>query len=188
MNVFDFDNTLYKGESSFDFALFLLKKKKSLILYLPKFLYLLILYKLCVLTPEDFTSRLEKIIKSFLQNKDFALSCIKEFWLYHIDRLYPHMLKKIKPQDVIATACPSFLIEEIKDVLNTDHIISTKIDIEKGHIESLNFQANKVKNFKKYYPKAKVNAFYTDSYNDKPFMDIADTVYLVKKGRVKKIK
>ena len=43
MKVFDFDNTIYNGESSFDFALFMVKKKKSLIKYLPNFLYLLVL-------------------------------------------------------------------------------------------------------------------------------------------------
>ena len=31
MKVFDFDNTIYNGESSFDFALFMVKKKKVLV-------------------------------------------------------------------------------------------------------------------------------------------------------------
>ena len=66
MKVFDFDNTIYNGESSFDFALFMVKKKKSLIKYLPNFLYLLVLYKLCLLSPEDFVKRLEKFMGVFM--------------------------------------------------------------------------------------------------------------------------
>ena len=78
--------------------------------------------------------------------------------------------------------------KEIKDVLNTDHILDTKIDIETGKITMLNFQKNKVETFKEVFPKAKVKSFYTDSYNDKPFMEISENVYLVKKGKCKKIK
>lgn len=188
MNVFDFDNTLYKGESSFDFALFMIKKKKRLILYLPRFVFLLFLYKICVLKPANFKKRLEKLMSVFLKNKEFTLSCIHEFWLYHIDKLDTNMLKLIKSNDVISTASPSFLIDDLKDVLNTDHIICTQIDLEKGKISVLNFHDNKVKTFKQYYPNTKIQTFYTDSYNDKPLMDIAQSVYLVKKGKLKKMK
>ena len=41
MQAFDFDNTIYKGESAFDFALFVMRKKISLIRYLPHILSLL---------------------------------------------------------------------------------------------------------------------------------------------------
>ena len=95
MKVFDFDNTIYNGESSFDFALFMVKKKKSLLKYLPHLLYFLILYKLCLLSPDDFVKRLEKFMNVFIENKEFTLQCIKEFWLLNIEKLYPHMLKKI---------------------------------------------------------------------------------------------
>ena len=35
MNVFDFDNTIYDGESAIDFFLYYLKKDPKLIRYLP---------------------------------------------------------------------------------------------------------------------------------------------------------
>ena len=70
MKVFDFDNTIYNGESSFDFALFMVKKKKSLLKYLPHLLYFLILYKLCLLSPDDFVKRLEKFMNVFIENKE----------------------------------------------------------------------------------------------------------------------
>ena len=49
MNVYDFDNTIYDGESLYDFFIFCIRKKKRLILYLPVVIYILILYKLTVL-------------------------------------------------------------------------------------------------------------------------------------------
>ena len=36
MIVFDFDNTLYRGESSVDFALFMIRYNPRIILWLPK--------------------------------------------------------------------------------------------------------------------------------------------------------
>ena len=39
--VYDFDKTIYDGDSSFDFMKFLIKKKKSLIIYTPKMLLFL---------------------------------------------------------------------------------------------------------------------------------------------------
>ena len=41
--------------------------------------------------------------------------------------------------------------------------------------------ASKVKAFKERYPNAVVEEFYTDSYNDKPLMEISKKTYLVKK-------
>ena len=42
MNVYDFDNTLYKGESSYDFFFFCLKRKPKMIKYIPVVLKLIL--------------------------------------------------------------------------------------------------------------------------------------------------
>ena len=186
--MFDFDNTIYDGESSFDFALYVIKKKKSLIVHLPAILRILFLYKICKMDIEEFTKRLEKYASIFLENQELIEDSVEEFWDCHIDKLYPNMLKKVKEEDVIITTCPSFLMNGIRDVLHTDHILSTELDLKSGCIEYLNFRENKVKKWKKNYHNEKIEALYTDSYNDQPLMDIAKSVYIVKKGIPKKIK
>ena len=188
MKVFDFDNTIYDGESSFDFALYVMKKKKSLIVHLPAILRILFLYKICKMDIEEFTKRLEKYASIFLENQELIEESVEEFWNRRIEKLYPNMLKKIKEDDVIITTCPSFLINGIRDVLNTDHILSTELDLQSGRIQYLNFKENKVKKWKKVYPNKKVDALYTDSYNDKPLMELAKSVYIVNHGIPKKIK
>ena len=62
MQAFDFDNTIYKGESAFDFALFAFKKNKRFILYTFPLIKLLIKYKRCKMTPDEFTDELNKYI------------------------------------------------------------------------------------------------------------------------------
>lgn len=44
MNVYDFDNTIYDGDSSIDFYFFVLRKKPSIIFLLPKQLYYCLKY------------------------------------------------------------------------------------------------------------------------------------------------
>jgi len=60
MKVFDFDNTIYNGESIFDFALFVIWRKKSLLRYFPIGLKMLFFYKTRKFTVESYTKELEK--------------------------------------------------------------------------------------------------------------------------------
>ena len=94
--MFDFDNTIYDGESSFDFALYVMKKKKSLIVHLPAILRILFLYKICKMDIDEFTKRLEKYASIFLENQELIEESVEEFWNSRIEKLYPNMLKKNK--------------------------------------------------------------------------------------------
>jgi len=188
LRVFDFDNTIYDGESVFDFALFVIKRKWSLWKYIPGMIKLLLGYKSCRMDIEEFQKSLEKYSKIFLKNKTLIQELVSEFWIQNIEKLYPNMLKRVGSDDVIITSSPEFLIDEIKDVLNTKHILSTKLNHAEGKIEYLNFQENKVKYFHKIYKNKEIDELYTDSYNDKPLMEISKKVYLVKKGVLKRIK
>ncbi len=188
MKVFDFDNTIYKGESTFDFAIYVMKRKKSLLRYIPRIVWILLLYKICKMNIEEFTERLEKNSKLFLENEELITSLVPEFWLDNIEKLYPNMLKKIQKEDIIITTSPKFLIDGVRDLLNTEKILTTELDLKSGKIKYLNFQENKVKSFEKKYKGEKIEALYTDSYNDTPLMEIAKSVYIVKNGIPRKIK
>ena len=188
MQVFDFDNTIYHGESTFDFAMFIIRRKKSLLKYAPGIMRLLIKYKRCKMNAVEFQNELEKFTGPFLQNKEFIKKSVQDFWQKNRKKLNPNMLAKIKKEDVILTCSPSFLIKEIESDLNTPNIVATEIDIEKGKIYFLNFGKNKVKVFQEKFPKKKIQTVYTDSYNDKALMDVAKNAFLVKKGKCIKIK
>ena len=188
MKGFDFDNTIYDGESVFDFAIFVVKREKKLLKYIPVFIWILIKYKMCWMKKEDLLASLEKYSKEFMSNKQSILQLVEEFWEENIDKLYPHMLKKIKEDDVIITTSPKFLMDAIKDVIPTNHVIASEVDLESGKIIHLNFQDNKVKAFQEKYPTTKLVEFYTDSYNDLPMMNLSKKVFLVKKGCCKQIK
>ena len=207
MQVFDFDNTIYRGESTFDFAVYVILRRKKLITKLPGIVKILWKYKKCKLSVQEFQRELEKYTEDFLKNSDFIKECVTAFWQKNLKKLDLEMIKKIKKEDAIVTCSPSFLLDEIKDKLVAKRLITpsflldeikdklvakkmitSEFDLETGKIHCLNFGKNKVQNFRKKYPKLKIEMVYTDSYNDQALIDIAKHATLVKKGKCIQIK
>ena len=188
MKVFDFDNTLYHRESAVDLALYMIGNNRKIILYLPKIFVNLIKYKLCMVEKKQMVAAINDFLRNALRDKNEIFSAVDGFWEKNRYKLDKAMLKRIEKDDIIITAGPDFLINGIRDLINTDHIISSRIDAEKMKVKYLNFGENKVKGYKAMYGDRRIDCFYTDSYNDKALMDISDKVYIVKKGRLSRIK
>ena len=186
MNVYDFDNTIYDGESIIDFFNFLVKKDFKLVKYYPKILRLLILYKMNKVNIEKLNDKLSKLSKNFFKNKTYDLDKLSdEFWNKNINKLKPDFINQLSKDDIIITGCPNFLIERIQDKLKVKDIISTQFNMETKEIEFLCFSRNKVIAYNQFYRDKKIDKFYTDSLSDKPLMSLADEVYYVtKKGTV----
>lgn len=182
VKVFDFDNTLFKGESSYHFAIYMIRYNKKIIRFIPTILFSLVGYKLCLLSKARLESILNDFMEGVLDGTNSPVDYVKPFWEKYSHRLYQDNLKLIKPDDVIISASPRFLFDGIREQLNTDKIVGTEVDFEKKRVTWFNFGDNKVKRYKALYGDQKIDAFYTDSYNDKDMMAIADTVYIVKKG------
>ncbi len=188
MNAYDFDNTIYDGESIFDFFLFSLKKDIWLIKFLPIVLFRLIEYKLNLLKIEKIYKTVEMIINSFLKHSNFDYDgLVEQFWKKNYKKLKPEFLKMLKKNDLIITGCPNFLINYVKKDLKVKNIICTEFDIKNRKIDFICFGDNKVKAFKEKYKNKKINKFYTDSLSDIPFMKLADEIYFVNKDKIRKI-
>lgn len=187
MNVYDFDNTIYDGESLVDFFIFCIMKKKSLIIYLPLIVYTAILYKLNSLPIDKLYRLASKMSSVVINNKQNADLFIKEFWNKNEVKLKSYYLDKLKATDIIITASPRLLIEGITDKLKTKNIICSEFNLETGKFEFIWFRENKVVGLKNQYPDAIINEFYTDSLNDIPLMKLAKKVYLVKGDKLPKL-
>ncbi|MBP5430709.1 haloacid dehalogenase-like hydrolase [Ruminococcus sp.] len=188
MKVFDFDNTLYHGESSVDLALYMIKTNRKIIKYLPSIFFNLIKYKLCTVDKRKMVRVVNNFMRNALRDKNELFDAVDGFWKENRRKLDRRMLKRIDKDDVIITAGPDFLIYGIRDILNTDNIICSSIDPDKMKVRYLNFGANKAKRYKELYGDKSIDCFYTDSFNDKALMDISERVFIVKKGRLRRIK
>lgn len=183
MNVYDFDNTVYNGESVFDFFLFCVKKQKGLIRYFPMLIKNLFKYKLNMLTIDGLYDEASKLTAEVVKNKEHAEEYIREFWSINSRKLKKEFLDKISEEDIIITASPVILIEGIADIVKAKNIIGTEMDLDTGRLTFACFRQNKVTAFKERYPGVTINEFYTDSLNDMPLIELAEKAYLVKKNK-----
>ncbi len=192
MNVFDFDNTVYDGESSVDFFLWYIKKDPSLIKFLPSVSVALLRYKSGKLSVEEalskYGTKLTAYFKENLSGNNTLYSDAEIFWRTNIVKIKPFYENVKSEDDVVISCSPRFLLCEPLKRLGIKHCICTEIDENSGEITRLCFRENKVKAFLKEYPGEAIDCLYTDSFNDKPLMDISKSVYLVKGNSIKKIK
>lgn len=188
MKVFDFDKTIYKRISSFEFALEAIRREPRLLMYSPIMIETVIKYFTDTLTLDEITNKLNKFTEVVTDRRELIESISLTFWNENrLRRLNKDLIKLVKEDDVICSTSPSFVVEGALNHLPTKNIITSTVDFENKEIY-LNTMENKVKKIRELFPDKEIEALYTDSYSDKPLMDISKTVYLVKGKRLKKIK
>ncbi len=180
MNVYDFDKTIYRGDSSIDFILYLTKNHLSLIKYYPKILYTFIKYKLKKCSKIEFKSNFFAMIKDVDLKKEVNL-----FWNKNINKIKPWYLENKKTSDLIISASPFFLIAKVCEILNVN-CIASEVDERTGKYINNFYGEEKVKQFKKTYQNKQINKFYSDSTSDIYLAKIAKQSYLVKGDIIRK--
>ena len=187
MNVYDFDNTIYDGESVVDFFLFYCKKDKSLIKHVPSVFYALLKYKAGKATIEQALSKYGEGVGEFYRRNPDIEKDMVAFWDSHMDKIKPFYKELQSDDDLIISGSPEFSLEIICKRLGIKQYIGSIIK-EDGTISRLCIREAKVKAFFEQYPDAEIENFYTDSVNDIPLIEISKNAYLVKGNRIKKIK
>ena len=185
MNVYDFDETIYDGESSIQFILFFIKKDPSILRHMPTVLKAFRLYQNGSLSVEDFVGRYSNILTDFCsRNKIDMNAAVCEFWDKHIKKVKPFYRKQQRDDDVIITASPSFMMEDIAQRIGINHLICTDFDLRTGEIRAACFRERKVGMFFDRFPDAVIDNFYTDSMNDKFLFPYSKKVFIVKKDEI----
>lgn len=179
--LYDFDGTIYDGDSSVDFFKFCLKKDKKNYKILPKLAIKFLAYKSKNITDTE----LKEYIFSFLENFKNVDEIVKEFWKTHESKIKSFYLEKNHDQDIIISASPEFLLKPICIKLKVKDLIASDVDKTTGKFKKPNNRGEeKVKEFYKKYPKAEILEMYSDSLHDKPLLDLAKKSYFVKKNKL----
>ena len=89
MYVFDFDKTIYNGDSSVDFYKFCLKKNKKLIKYLPRQLLYMMLYIVGKKSKKEF----KEVYFSFLKSFENIDEIVVDFWKQNKNKIKKIYLK-----------------------------------------------------------------------------------------------
>ena len=188
MNVYDFDNTIYKGESVIDFYLFLLKKDFSLIRLMPKVISVLIRYKRCLISGDELLEIAEAYAMEVLEAIPDIDAYVKEFWDKNQHKIKDFYKKQQREDDVILSASCEFLLKDICGRLGIKNVLATEIDMEKVKIKRICFSSAKPEIFKEKFAGCEIENFYTDSMNDEPMFEYAKNVYMVKHDKITKVK
>ncbi len=186
MRVFDFDNTIYKGESVFHFYLFSIKYKPWDIKYIPVVGYNRVKYKLGKTTMQDLENAVIKYADEYLNAFDNKEQLAKEFWDKHLKNIKPWYIPQ--PDDVIITASFNLIMDEFCNRFGISDCICSVVNRDTMKVEYLNFRDNKRKTFIKQYENKVIDEFYTDNMVDKPMINIAKSAYFVKGNKITKIK
>jgi phosphoserine phosphatase len=179
INVYDFDATVYNGDSTVDFWLFELKYRPKLLLLVPYQCFSALLCMLGFIKKGAFKERFFCFLKSVPNIENDVI----RFWNTHYGKMAAGYLRQKNESDVIISASPEFLLRPACEKLGIRGLIATRVNPLTGKFLSANcYGEEKAARFKAQYPAGTVDNFYSDSFSDAPMARLAERSFLGKKA------
>ena len=181
MNIYDFDNTIYNGDTNKDILLYSFKKHPfKVIKALNKTKKLERDYKRGLITFE----RVKEAMLSFLFEIDDLNGYIEKFVCSHMKNIKPWYLSRKTDYDIVISASYELWIIPFCKKLGIKYVLATKTDKD-GHIIGKNCKGEeKVKRLASTIPNAQIITSYSDSEIDLPILNIAKTAYVVEGNKL----
>lgn len=183
--MYDFDGTIYDGDSSIDFWIYNILKKPVLMIYTYKFFVKSILYFLHLVEKEELK---QAFFYPIIKNKNLD-KILNDFWNKN-DSKIKKFFKNEKGNKIIISASPEFLIKPIAKKYKC-YLIATKFNLETGEIIGKNcLGEEKVYRLKSYFrnKRFEILKFYSDSDKDMPLTRISQKSFKVKNETIKEWK
>ena len=176
MNGYDFDNTIFKGNSFRRFYFYCLVRLPYLIFYLPVQFIAAVLHGLRILNKHRFLCVLERFIV-FVPNKR---KFVEKFWNKNFRRIKPWYLEQKRDDDVIISASPQYLVEIACRRLGV-LCIASQVDIHSGRTNGRHCHGKaKVDFYRERFGDVPLATYYSDSLTDVPMFKLAERGYFVK--------
>lgn len=185
MTGYDFDKTIYKGDSSTDFFFFIILRRPYLLIFTLWFLIVLALYGMKILNKK----RTKQCLFFFIPWHHNIEKLVDKFWSKNANKIQNWYTTQKKDDDIIISASLNFIIKPAIEMLNIKNWIATNFNTKNGKIYGENcYGQAKAVEFQRLYPKTTLDAFYSDSYSDQPMFDLSNEAYLVEGEKLTKIK
>lgn len=185
IDVYDFDGTIYDGDSTVDFFFYCLKRNKRIIPFCFNILGNGILMVGHVINLTEFKGRFLGFVK-YINNIDDYLD---GFWKENEHKICKYFLDNMKEkrQTFIISASPEFIIKPFSSKFDNVTLIGTLADKKTGKIKGINCKGEeKIKRLNKVISNYKIERFYSDSKADLPLVRISEKAYLVQHGKLSK--
>ena len=188
VDVFDFDGTIYQGDSTVDFVRFVLGENplRALCLIPP---LLRAAGRLC-LRRFSLSRWKGDLFAALCRRMDLA-DAAERFWAREKTRArlgaWYFALEGTLPR-VLASASPDFELRPAARLLGMDALVCTRVDLTTGRLIGANCRgAEKIRRIEAAIGPFAVRAMYTDDARaDGPLLAIAKERYLVRRGSVRR--
>lgn len=188
IDVYDFDGTIYDGDSTFDFVRFCMRRHPAMLLGLPRIAGAGVKLAMKKIGLTEFKSALFSVMTAYMDlNTESGL-----FWLDGRTKKKLGKWFSKTPRDlpiVIASASPEFELRHAAKILGVKTLIGTRADVNTGELYGKNCKgAVKIERIREEIGEFTVRAMYTDDVKaDAPLLAMAEEKYLVTHGKVKRI-
>lgn len=175
-NVYDFDGTIYRGDSSADFYRFCLRRYPAV--WLEAF-GILPLFWDALQKKRDLTQSKQRFYR-YLTRVPKVSEAVSLFWREHEKNIKGWYRSQKRADDLIVSASPEFLLSPVCQTLGV-RLIGSRVDPKTGVYDGLNcHDEEKVRRLGEAYPGLAIGRFYTDSRADAPLARLAREAYLVR--------
>jgi len=189
IDVYDFDGTIYDGDSTFDFVLFCLRRHPGVALSLPA----LAAAGVCLALGRIGLTQFKSVLFGLMSRRFSLTQEARAFWQEE------RTLRKLgawfydRPRDlpiVIASASPEFELRYAAEILGVKTLIGTRCDDATGQLIGKNCKgAEKIERIRQAMGDFEVRAMYTDDAKaDGPLLSIAEENYIITHGKMERVK
>lgn len=181
MNIYDFDETIYNGDSTRDFYFYCLRKYPGMILSVPAMAWTFFLYILGVKTKTQFKEKMYGFLR-YIPDTDVAVNA---FWDTNVKNIKKWYKDRQQESDVIISASPEFLLKPVCERMGIKYLIASRVDKNTGKYDGENCHGDeKVRRLYEINPDAVCEEFYSDSLSDSPLAQIAKTAKIIRGNEI----
>ena len=176
VNVYDWDKTIFPVDSTAAFIRWCIRRYPLKMLRLLRVVPVLPGYFLGSVSK----TRMKERLYDFLRAVPDIDAAVQAFWDEHFPRVNAWYLEQARPDDLIISASPEFLISVPAERLGL-RLLASRVDKHTGKTTGENCHGKeKVARMREAYPELTIAKFYSDSYSDDPLAQLADEAYLVR--------
>ena len=180
MNVYDFDNTLLRGDSTARFFAWCLRRCPRMWPDLPGQAVNGLMYVLRLRPKQAAKQRMFRFLRYINVERE-----LQAFWQVNLSRVKGWYRATQRPDDVVISASPEFLVRPACEAVGIRWVMASPVDMRTGVFSGPNCHGpEKVRRFRERWPDAAIDEFYSDSLSDQPLAALAKRAWLVKGDRL----
>ena len=179
MNVYDFDETIYDGDSTVDFFRYCLIHHPAMAITLPNTGINFLIY----FARLQSKTRTKQQMYRFLRYIGDTEKVVRDFWGSHLKNIKPWYLERLqRDDDVVISASPEFLIRPACELIGIKTAMASVVDRHTGVYNGKNcWGEEKVRRFYQAFGEGTaIDTFYSDSLSDAPLARLASEAFIVR--------